>query len=310
MTARSPYYKSLTPLLPWRQVSLPFSWPDWFGRGAPLEVELGCGNGERLVRRALANPELNLVGIDNSWPALKRSLRKTALAGVNNLCLVLAPAHFALARLFAPGQIQAAEVLFPRPWPARIHAKNRLLSRKFLSLLNNRLAPGGAVYLVTDYKPYLDWTLEQAPPGAYSANSGTRSMGLDTKYERRWASLGQREFYQLTLAKRQNLAWPDWEEVALRDHFLENFQPRGFPGGEHNLEGLFISFKDLLYDESLGRALIRALVVEDDLKQSILLEATRREEGWRLRVASGCGMIPTVGVGACLELAAKLGGQT
>lgn len=303
---KRPYYISLTPLLPWRQAPAPMDWKAWFGRGGPLRLEIGCGNGERLVKRALDEPGTNFIGIDRSWPALQRALRKLHLAGAKNICLIQAPAALALARLFEPGLITAWEALFPRPWPRKRDAQHRLLSRRFLTILNSRLAPGAGGRMVTDDERYLDWALGQVPEPGFTAERRQRQAGLGTKYERIWQAKG-RSFYELSLIKTADLHWPLWEDNKLRHHILQAFDPDAFPLGEHPGE-YFVSFKDLVYDPKKQKALIRALVVEDNLKQSLLLEVARAGDGWRLRVAPGCGMLPTQGVWHCLELCQRLAG--
>ena len=142
-------YLSFKPFLPWRNVERPVDWRAQFGSQAPLEVEIGFGNGEFLVRRAQERPERHFVGIELEWASVQRALRRLAQAQATNVRLLLVDAHLALQRLFPPLALQRVYSLFPCPWPKERHAKHRLFSHTFLTLLNSRLQPDGEVLVVT-----------------------------------------------------------------------------------------------------------------------------------------------------------------
>lgn len=296
------HYLSLDPLTPWRQAERPLDWESRFGRRAPLELEIGFGNGERLLRRALARPELNLVGLDISWPSARRALRKIALANLKNVLLVQADARPALRLLFRPRSIARADALFPCPWPAPGQGKRRLFSAGFLRLLNSRLVDGGCFRMVSDHKGFFEWVRAQTPGTGFAASGRARGPGLDTKYERKWLGRGQREFYELILTKERHIDLPAWEDVELRAYHLDDFHPERFECRDYFGEEL-ISFKDLVFDPLKQRGLLHAVVVEGDFRQAFWLEFARRGQGWSLRPALGCGLVPTRGVLRSLELA-------
>jgi tRNA (guanine-N7-)-methyltransferase len=270
-----------------------------------LQVEIGFGNGEHLVRRAGREPGLNLLGIDVSWPSVRRALRKIALAEVENVRVIQAGATPALGRLFSAGAISGVEALFPRPWPSRRHRKYRLFSQDFQRLLNNRLCPGGKVRMVTDHQQYAAWSLGQSRGAKFSASLVRKGPGLDTKYERKWLGQGQEEFYELLLIKAGHVEMPANREAAVQVYRLGYFQPRAFPLGPHQGE-ITVIFKDKLHDPEQERTLVRALVSEEDVTQSVWLEFRREQGQWELRLAPGCGAIPTLGLQHTIRLARDL----
>ena len=75
MALRKPYL-SLDPLISLGQAHRPIAWSDWFERRAEMEVEIGFGLGDFLVRRASRHPERNFVGLETGWPMVRRTLRK------------------------------------------------------------------------------------------------------------------------------------------------------------------------------------------------------------------------------------------
>jgi len=63
-----------------------------------------------------------------------------------------------------------------------------------------------------------------------------------------------------------------------------------------------VEFKETLYDPIQQKGMIRAVVEEDNLTQDFWIEILKREKGWHIRPAKGCGMIPTLGVQCALDL--------
>lgn len=299
------HYLSLKSLIPWRQMSHPLDWSGLFGRSAPLEVEIGFGNGERLLRHAQSHLDVNIVGIDLSWPSARRALRKIAIAQSGNVLLVQASAEAALTRLFANHSLVSVEALFPCPWPGAHFINRRLFSRRFLSILNNRLADGATFHMVTDHADFFAWVRSQIPDQGFRVEMGTRGPGLETKYERKWCGQGQEEFFELWLTKTRHLPAPPMEDIVLQPIRLNGFDQAAVQNREFN-EDAYIGFKELVYDPQKAKGLLHAVVSEDDFLQAFWLEFRQTETGWLLRPALGCGLVPTKGVRRAVELAAGL----
>jgi tRNA (guanine-N7-)-methyltransferase len=298
-------YLSLKPLVPWRQLTRPIHWEQIFGRGAPLELEIGCGNGEVLARRAGERPEVNLVGLDLDWVSARRALRRINLAGLDNAKVVQAEAALGLERLFAPQSLAGVWCLFPRPWPKPSDARHRLFSTRFLRLLNSRLAPAAACRLLTDHEPFADWVLGQVRGSGLTAVRREVPPTVDSKYERKWRGQGQRVFFELILSQRGHVAWPNPEEPVLHYPHFDDLDPAGLTTWEDWGE-ISVLCKDVLRDQEAGRALMRLVVLEDDLEQAFYLEVLPRPQGgYLVRPAPGCGVLPSLGVQRALEVTAQ-----
>jgi tRNA (guanine-N7-)-methyltransferase len=96
------YYRSLKPLILWREVERPLCWARLFGRVAPVELEIGFGSGDYLVARAQQHPERDFVGIELEWEGVQRALRRIAGAGLTNVRVLLGDARPILWRAIAP----------------------------------------------------------------------------------------------------------------------------------------------------------------------------------------------------------------
>lgn len=306
---------SLEPFLPWRQFRLPIDWPEQFGSRAPLEVEIGFGNGEYLARRAQQRPERNFIGIELEWASMQRALRHAARDKVDNVRLLLIDAHLAMQRLFSPLTLQRVYSLFPCPWPKERHAKYRLFSNSFLRFLNNRLQPDGDLFVVTDHKAYMLWVLEQIPGSGFEADWQVTEPHFHTKYERKWVASGQEDFYELQLRKVAHCDVPPSVEIDVQARRVGRFDPQTLRlprAGEWNggHPPIAVRCRDFLYDPERRRAMIAVLVAEPGLTQDFWIEIACRGDHWTIRPARGCSVVPTPGVQRAVDLVWKsAGGQ-
>jgi len=295
-----PYYISLESLVNWFEVPRPIDWAEQFGRTAPLEVEIGYGNGEFITRRAKAHPDCDFVGLEVTWASTKRALRRIAKERLNNVRLLIADAQIAFQRLFRPQSIPRVTSLFPPPWPKDRHVHRRLFSKEFLRLVDSRLSADGRVQIVTDYRPYMDWLLEQLPGTGFKAKWECASARFDTKYERKWLDHGQDFFYEIILSKTEHLDLPLVEDAPLITFRVKNLDPDRFePQGQTG--PVTVQFKDFLYDPKREKGLVLALVNEDRLRQNLWIEIVRTGQDWMIR-PSRAGALPTVGLQRALEL--------
>lgn len=300
-------YLSLKPFLPWRDVKRPIDWRTQFGSQAPLEAEIGFGNGEFLVRRAQERPERHFIGIELEWASVQRALRRLAQAQAPNVRLLLVDAHVALQRLFSPLALQRVYSLFPCPWPKERHAKHRLFSHTFLTLLNNRLQPDGEVLVVTDHEPYLRWALEQSPGSGFEAKWQVVEPSFRTKYERKWLAGGRQEFYELRLRKVVHHEALLTKEIDVQARRVDRFDPQNLdlpPATKlcSDHPEITVRCRDFLYDPARRKAMIAVLVAEADLTQDFWIEVAGRGDHWTIRPARGCSVVPTVGVQRAVDL--------
>lgn len=302
-------YRSLRPLLLWQDMPRPIAWPQAFGREAPLQVEIGFGNGEFLVRSAREQPTRHFVGIEQEWVSVQRALRRIAQAEVHNVRVVLCEARLALERLFVPQSIQHVAVLFPCPWPKERHIRHRLFSTAFLGLLNSRLASDGTVQIVTDQETYVHWVLDQLPDTGFTADWESVPPHFHTKYERKWAETGQQVFYDLRLQKTRSITRPVHEDVPVQTHRIPAFDPTALRLGQYH-EAVDVACKEFLYDPQRRKGLVWVFVTEDGLQQDFWVEIAASDAGWVIRPARGCSIVPTLGVQAALDLVRDCAQQT
>ena len=304
MTAFSKkYYRSLEPLIKAVDHPRPLNWPEIFGRAAPLELEIGFGNGEFMHRLSLDEPGGDFVGVEVAWASLKRALRRLANPPRANVKVMLMKAETALERAFAPESLDLIRSLFPIPWPDERQEKKRLFKRDFLNLAASRLKAGGRFILVTDSPELAEWTMEQSLGSALNFTLEERSAEMNTKYERKWQGGGQRDFFHLSGVKTAHPPVSFKEEADMQAYFNDDFDPQTFKplgcSGE-----IVVKFKEFVFDRDRDQGLLRTFVVEGPLTQEFFINIRRENGRWKFSPAIASQLYPTQGVARALELAA------
>ena len=126
-----------------------------FGRDAPRTLEIGFGNGDNLLARAVADPGRDFLGIEVHRPGVGHLLLGAADAALANLRVSMHDA-VAVAQQLPAASLEEVQVLFPDPWPKKRHHKRRLLQPVFIAQLATLLQPHGRLHIVTDWQPYAE----------------------------------------------------------------------------------------------------------------------------------------------------------
>ncbi len=294
-------YISLNPLIDWRRIKRPINFSTLFASDKPLVLEIGFGNGEYLVSRARNQRHLNFVGLEKEWQSVWRALRRIAQMQLENVLIIKADARWAVHRLFDARTFHEVYCLFPCPWPKEKHARYRLFGTRFLRRLNNCIESGGLLWIVTDDCDFSKWVTSQAnDTGFRVSEEKVVPEKFLTKYGKKWIDEGKSFFYRLLLTKEYDYPEPVVRDEEVKTYRLEIFNPDCFrPLPVRN--SIVVDFKDYLYDQKQARALIRAVVVEDDFVQDFWIEIVKRGTYWHVRPAGGCGWIPTVGLQRALD---------
>lgn len=304
MTAFSKkYYRDLKPLIKAVDHPRPIDWPLLFGRTAPLELEIGFGNGEYLHRLSLEKPEHDFVGVEIAWASLKRALRRLASPPRENVRVMLTRAETALERCFAPESFDMIRSLFPIPWPDERQEKKRLFQREFLELSASRLKEGGTFILVTDSRELAEWTMVQADSSSLKFSLEERPAQMDTKYERKWQDGGQRSFFHLTGCKIAHPHINNPQEVEMQAYYCNELDPEIY-APEGCADDLVVKFHEFLFDPKREEGLLHTFVVEGSMIQDFYIRVKKQDGRWKLSPAIGSQLLPTRGVARALELAA------
>ena len=165
----------------------------WFGREAPLVVEVGSGDGESLAALGAARPDLDVLALEVWRPGVAGTLRRLAAAEVDNVRLLMLDAPWFLEHRVAPASLAEVWTFFPDPWPKKRHHKRRLVGSRFAATVASRLVPGGVWRLATDWPDYADHVEQQlaAVPGLAGGRTERWQERPVTRFERRGLDAGR-----------------------------------------------------------------------------------------------------------------------
>ncbi len=129
------------------------AWRQEIGADGPLILEVGPGNGFFFHRLCARLPSAGIVGLEIRFKRVWLTARKARKAGCSNFRVVHHHSGY-LGDVFAPGELDVVFVNHPDPWPKDRHHKHRLLRPAFGELLASLVAPGGEVWVQSDFAPY------------------------------------------------------------------------------------------------------------------------------------------------------------
>jgi tRNA (guanine-N7-)-methyltransferase len=173
-----------------------FRFDSWFGRTAPLVVEIGSGIGEATVALAASRPEVNVLAFEVWHPGVAETFQRIAREGVENVRLVSVDAVWSVEHLLGEGSIEELWTFFPDPWPKKRHHRRRLVSSSFAGVVGTRLRPGGLWRLATDWPDYAEQmaaVLDAEPSltNVYEGPAPRWSERPRTRFERRGDAEGR-----------------------------------------------------------------------------------------------------------------------
>jgi len=174
-----------------------------FGRAAPLQVDLGCGDGSFLCDLAQRRPDKNFVGIDRLVGRVGKACRKAS--ALENVRILNVESTYAVRYLLPEASVEAFYLLFPDPWPKRRHQRRRIVTPDFLDSIHRALEHGGSLRFATDQLDYFEKIVGIARNhfGSAIADPYASPARTDlplTKFERRFTALDA-PIYRLALRK-------------------------------------------------------------------------------------------------------------
>ena len=172
-----------------------------FGRDAPLQVDLGCGDGSFLCELADQFPDKNFLGIERLTKRVEKVRRKAVK--IDNLRVLGIDSLFAVRYLLPEKSVEAFYLLFPDPWPKRRHQQRRIFTCEFLDAIAAALERNGVLRVATDQVDYFHQMKQLTRNHSQFeiiAPSPSDVLLPSTKFERTFHQLGV-PVYRLTLRK-------------------------------------------------------------------------------------------------------------
>jgi tRNA (guanine-N7-)-methyltransferase len=143
-------------------------------------LEIGFGAGEVIGALAVANPQIDYLGIEVHRSGVGRLLLHAQHARLSNLRVICHDAVEVLKNSIADDSFDEILVFFPDPWHKKRHHKRRLIDAGFVALLAAKMSAGGILRLGTDWQEYAEQML-----AVCNANERLESLSPDSTYVER-----------------------------------------------------------------------------------------------------------------------------
>ena len=160
-----------------------------FGRVAPLQVDLGCGDGSFICALAQQMPEKDFLGIERLLGRVRSAGHKAAT--IRNVRLLRMESSYTVRYLLPAGSVETFYLLFPDPWPKRRHWRRRIVTGEFLHAISQALAKNGRLLIATDQLAYFERITETVRANPDFTINNPASIDLPrTKFERKFRAQG------------------------------------------------------------------------------------------------------------------------
>jgi len=176
---------------------------DVFKNDNPIYIEIGMGKGKFIVNQALANPNINFIGIEKQDNIIARALLLIPLE-IPNLRIIRMNA-LEIDEVFNK-EIDLIYLNFSDPWPKIRQNKRRLTSNIFLDKYEKIFKEKKMIYLKTDNEELYRYSIEMLSFYGYRLYDVTFDLHRDfeniitTEYEDKFVELGNK-IYALKASK-------------------------------------------------------------------------------------------------------------
>jgi tRNA (guanine-N7-)-methyltransferase len=141
----------------------PLDWAAFFGREAPIVLDLGCGNGRFTIASAIARPDFNHCAVDELPMVIRYATRRANQRGLSNVRFVVNDARTFVASQVAPASVAEVHLYHPQPYHDRRQSHRRLITPRFLADVHRLLQPSGSLVVQTDNPDYWSYMVRVIP---------------------------------------------------------------------------------------------------------------------------------------------------
>ena len=170
-----------------------------FNNNNPINLEIGMGKGDFIIKMAKKYPNINFIGIEKYESVLVRAVEKLNDIKLDNLKLIREDA-INIDKIFNH-EIDTIYLNFSDPWPKKRHAKRRLTSLVFLELYDNIFIDIPHIIQKTDNILLFASSIESLSDYGYTFNKVSLDLvneDIDnelTEYETKFINMGTKINY-------------------------------------------------------------------------------------------------------------------
>ena len=174
-------------------------WKDVFKNNNQIHVEIGTGKGNFIINKAMANPNINFIGIEKVDSIIARCLQKIP-NDLNNLKIVRMNA-LEIEEVFNH-EIDTIYLNFSDPWPKKRWFKRRLTSDIFLKKYDSAFKGKKHIIQKTDNRDLFEYSVVSFSQYGYIIKDFSLDLhnsevedNIMTEYEEKFSSKGNPIYY-------------------------------------------------------------------------------------------------------------------
>ena len=172
-------------------------WNYLFKNNNPINIEIGMGKGNFIIKMAKKNKDINFIGIEMFDSVIVRAVQKLENEDIPNLKLIRLDANY-IEDIFYK-EINTIYLNFSDPWPKKRHAKRRLTSHLFLEKYDNIFKFKKEIIQKTDNINLFSYSISSLSTYGYTLDYVTLDLlsendpdNVLTEYESKFNSKGVR----------------------------------------------------------------------------------------------------------------------
>lgn len=197
--------------LDYENLDKPINFEKIFGRGGPVHIEIGSGNGTFMLNQAKSQPQINFLGIEWARKYYRYAVDRMGRWNVDNVRIIRTEAAAFIAEFVPDSSIECFHIYYPDPWPKKRHHKRRFICNANIEQMLRCLANEGSMQIATDHLEYFEQIksclksycafLKEKEFIASAGASDSEYAG--TNYERKYAK-ENRQTYTIAVKKVAN----------------------------------------------------------------------------------------------------------
>lgn len=166
-------------------------WNELFKNNNPIELEIGMGKGDFIIKKAISNPNINYIGLEKYDSVLVYAVKKINDLEIANLKLINENATN-VTDIFDK-EINKIYLNFSDPWPKKKHHRRRLTHENFLKLYDLIFKNSANIELKSDNDDFFEDSLKSFEEYGYNIIEVDRNKNdeFKTEYEKKFIEKGK-----------------------------------------------------------------------------------------------------------------------
>lgn len=168
-----------------------------FSRRAPVELEVGCGNGGFIAELAKRACGCDFLAVEVCTNVVLTAMERIMEEGIPNVRFLNIAAEI-LPCYIPEGSIDRIYLNFSTPLPEAGREKQRLTSDRFLAIYKKLLKPGGEIVQKTDSEDFFAYSLRKFQENGFAVKDISRDLhhsvyvadNIVTEYEANFSAKG------------------------------------------------------------------------------------------------------------------------